>query len=144
MWDKIRKYQTGFHSAVLSLTGPDGYPASWRVIPETDPSTQVIRLDAPPTAELCAGPASLLFHSHDERLWNLRSFNIKGRLSAETTAGWVFHPERVIPGVSVEGPMGYVKFLRNGQQGTRRFFEKRGQPVPPIDWEELMKFLMPG
>ncbi len=143
MWDKIIKYQAGFHSAVITIVDRNGFPASWRTKATVDQPAQCIRLELPAAAELFPGPASLLFHSLDEHLWNLRSFIVKGR-AVYTPEGWVLLPEKVIPGVSVEGPMGYVKFLWNGQKGTQRFFKKRGMRVPRINWDDVVRFLMPG
>ena len=142
MWDKIMRYQTGFSSAVLSVVDGDGFPNSWRVKANPDPTAQLIALEVPEGAEVSAGEASLLFHSHDARLWNLRSFNLKGRLIS-TRAGWAFVPEKWVPGVGTAGVMGYVRFVIDGHRDTQRFFQKRGQPVPKIDWDRLIRFLMP-
>ncbi|MCC9074657.1 hypothetical protein FKZ61_000820 [Litorilinea aerophila] len=79
------------------------------------------------------GPACLLCHRHDERLWNLKSFVVRGRLLHDKE-GWAFTPEKFIPGMGIGGLWGYVRFVLTGRRNTRRYLAARGLPRPKVPW----------
>jgi hypothetical protein len=74
MWGEIIEHLADFPSAVLTGVDAEGYPFSIRCRPEPDGDTQVmwIRLPANNTP-IQPGPASLLYHKHDENLWNQKA-----------------------------------------------------------------------
>ncbi len=135
MWPEILKYCEPYESAVLTWVAEDGYPFSIRSKPEPEEAHKLIRLDLPPGLELKSGPASLLWHRHDDRLWKLNSFAVRGQL-LEENKGWVIRPELFIPGVGIGGWRSYVRFLVNGRRTTRRYLERRGLPRPKFNWDE--------
>lgn len=136
MWDKLSRYLPQFHSAVLTGIDSQGYPFSLRCHPELDAGRQVLRIALPGWLELKPGPASLLCHKHDDRLWNLKSFVVLGTLGQDQD-GWSFLPVRLIPGMGVEGLRGYLKFILNGRRMTARYLKQHGLPRPKIPWDEV-------
>ncbi|MBC8076893.1 MAG: hypothetical protein H7Y32_12515, partial [Chloroflexales bacterium] len=72
MWDELKQQGDRFTSAVLSARDADGYPASVRTTCTFDDGQRLVRVDVPADVALQAGPASLLFRSHDEQLWSLQ------------------------------------------------------------------------
>ena len=118
----------------------DGYPYSLRCRPALNAERQVLAMDLPPGVPLQAGPACLLCHTHDEHLWNLKSFVLRGTLERQA-GSWVFVPRQFIPGMGIGGWRSYLRFVRHGRAATRAFFAKRGQPVPKVAWSELMSLI---
>ena len=136
MWDDIVRHLPDFESAVLTGLDPEGYPYSVRCRPRTDPVGRTLRVLLPVEASLRAGPASLLCHRHDENLWNLKSFLVRGTLSRDAQ-GWSFHAQRFIPAAGIGGPMGMVRFVTGSRRSAKRYLKKRGLPRPRIPWEEI-------
>jgi hypothetical protein len=135
MWTEINRYLPKFKSAVLSGLDANGRPFSLRCWSQPNDVGE-LRLELPAYIPLEAGSASLLCHSHDERLWNLLSFVLRGRLEKEGQA-WVFRPEQFIPGAGIGGLLSYVRFLRDGRRTTRRYLQKRGLTRPRVPWQEM-------
>jgi hypothetical protein len=77
----------------------------------------------------------LLWHRHDERLWKLNSFAVRGQL-LQDDRGWIIRPELFIPGVGIGGWRSYLRFLVHGRRTTRLYLERRGLPRPKFDWGE--------
>ena len=136
MWSDILKYSGEYQSAVLTVVDSAGYPFSLRCQPQPDSATETIRLEIPASTTFDPGSACLLWHRHDERLWNLHSFAVRGTLSQDET-GWTVRPEQFIPGVGIGGWRSYVRFLVNGRRTTRRYLEQRNLPRPKLDWHEF-------
>ena len=136
MWDKIFRLLPGFEDAVLTGLDAEGYPYGVRVRPRADPIGQVLRVPLPDYATVQAGPASLLCHAHDEDLWNLRSFLVRGVLRREEGI-WAFEPRAFVPGAGVGGPMGLVRFVRGSRQNAERYLKKRGLARPSIPWNRI-------
>lgn len=97
----MRRLRT-YRSAVLCSLDDEGTPLLRRVRPTADPAQRALLVteDAEP---LRAGPASLLCHSHDEKLWNLRSMVTVGRLEPRD-GGWAFLPSRFVFPVPAPSP----------------------------------------
>jgi hypothetical protein len=136
MWDEIVRHLAGFPSAVLTAVDETGYPFSLRCTPAPDASTQTLRLHLPEGTGVRVGPAGLLCHRHDERLWNLKSFLVRGEL-AQDARGWVFRPRRFVPGAGIGGLIGLLRFVRMGRSRARRYLEKRGLPRPAVPWDRI-------
>jgi hypothetical protein len=81
---------------------------------------------------MVAGPAGLLCHHHDEQLWSLRSFLLKGTLE-QTGHDWVLRPRQLVAGMDTT-PLSNLRLLRNGRRTTRRYLAVRGLPRPTIPW----------
>jgi hypothetical protein len=136
MWNDIAKYLPNFPSAVLNGVDTHGYPFSVRCQPELDDTAQVLRVSLPQGTEIQPGPASLLCHKHDEWLWNLQSFVVRGTF-AQDDHGWILCPLQFIPGAGIGGLWALVQFVRTGRRTTRRYLDKRGLQRPDIAWDQV-------
>ena len=122
-----------FTSAVLGTATAGEPPVLRRVRVRTDTRTGSYRVDPPDPAGLAAGPASLLLHSHDERLWNQRVVGALGSLS-RTGDGWTFRPERLMPGMLLNNPLDGLRTLRRARATAARYLDRRGLARPTVDW----------
>lgn len=136
MWAEIIKEMADFSTAVLTSVDASGYPFSIRCEPNQDSGDQVLRLQIPEHIQFQSGPAGLLFHKHDESLWNLKSFMLRGLLEQDAQ-GWFFRPLMYTPGAGIGGLPAMVKFVQNGRRCTKLFLEKRHLPRPVIDWDTV-------
>jgi hypothetical protein len=120
-----------FTSGVLARLDDAGLPTLDRVVPEAvDGGLLVPGTDARP------GPASLLFHRHDELLAGNRSLVVLGEL-VEGDRGLVFRPERVVDGVRTAGVLTPFRFVRGLRARAAAYLAKRGLERPQVAWAEL-------
>jgi hypothetical protein len=136
MWAEIEKYLPLFESAVLNASDGEGYPYSVRCHPEPDRPAEVLRLDLAEDVSVGPGPASLLFHSHDENLWNQKIFLLRGRLE-ETDDGHVFRLEKFVPSMGIGGPLGMVRTVLGMRKATAGYLDRRNLVRPRIPWAEI-------
>lgn len=136
MWTEILKYLPDFSSAVLTGVDAAGYPISVRCKPEPSTESKVIRVQVPECAGIKAGPAGLLFHQHDEQMWNIKSFLLRGKIEKESR-GWIFHPQRFAPGWGIGGLISMVRLVRSGRQTAKNYLRKRDLNRPKIQWDEI-------
>lgn len=134
MWDELRKHLPDFESAVLTGLDPEGYPFSVRCQPQMEAKS--LRVELAQKCPIQTGPASILCHRHDENLWNLKSFLVRGTLEPDER-GLIFRPRQFIPGAGIGGPMGMVSFISGSRRNAHRYLEKRGLPRPRIPWNEI-------
>lgn len=127
MLRELRHYRT----AVLSWRDADGGPTSARVRPVPTADARLLV----PDVEAREGPASLLCHAHDDRLWSLRDFVVVGSL-ARTDEGWVFSPQRFVRGASPR-PGDALRTLVRSRAAARRYLHRRGLPRPAVAWDEF-------
>jgi hypothetical protein len=136
VWDEIVRHLSDFESVVLTGMDAEGYPFSVRNRPHIDPFERMLLVRLPADAPIRPGPASLLCHRHDENLWKLKSFLVRGTLARED-GGWIFRPQTFIPGAGIGGPMGMVRFVTGSRKNARRYLQRRGLPRPRIPWEGI-------
>jgi hypothetical protein len=136
MWNKLVRYMADFSSAVLTGMDANGYPFSVRCHPKVDSVEKVLRMRLPAEGLLQPGPASLLCHSHDDKLWNLKSFLVQGVLEQEGDE-WVFHPDRFIPGEGLGGQLSLIKILFQARRKTKEYLDRRNLPRPVIPWDDI-------
>jgi hypothetical protein len=136
MWADVVKHLATFESAVLTGQDGAGYPFSVRCRPQVDNGKQVLRLSLAADLPIQAGPAGLLCHYHDEQLWNLRSFVVRGQLEREGD-GWLFRPAQFIPGAGIGGMVGQMRFLMKCRGMAASYLQKRGMARPSIPWDEV-------
>ena len=137
MWPEIERYLPEYESAVLSAFDEQGLPSSVRCRAQLN-GTEDLTLSPGEGIVFQPGPACLLFHQHDDRLWNLKSFVLRGTLSA-TESGWRFRPRRFIPGMGIGGLRSYWRLLVNGRKRTVRYLKRRGLKRPQIPWDEFQE-----
>lgn len=83
-----------------------------------------------------SGPASLLCHRHDENLWHLKSFLVRGTLRREGGA-WGLQPRRFVPAAGIGGSLGMVRFVLGSRRTTKRYLQRRGLFRPQIPWRPI-------
>lgn len=138
MWREVRREALRFGSGVVAGFDTDDRPVSARVEVRVDEPGRDLVLDDP--GQIQAGPASILFHCHDERLWKLRSCLIIGTLR-HAGCRWLFQPERFVPGMGIGGPISYVRLLVNGRRSAARYLAARGLARPEPAWGEIQELL---
>jgi hypothetical protein len=121
---------SGYDSAVLATRDDDGAPVLRRVR-VTGARDGALELEVPEPAELRAGPASVLCHSHDERLWDLRSVVVVG----EYTGDGALRPDRLVGQAAT--PPAVVRSVRELRGTAHGHLERGGLPRPRVRWDEL-------
>lgn len=136
-WAQMMARLPKFTSAVLTGLDAHGYPYSVRCYPQPDRATRTLRMPVASGALLQSGPAGLLCHRHDERLWNQRSFLVRGALTREG-AEWRFEPRQYVQGMGYDGALGLARFVVGARRATDSYLAKRGLPRPSIPWDEVI------
>jgi hypothetical protein len=133
MWPEIVRRLPRFPSAVLTGLDGAGVPVSVRCQPTLHDHAQVLRVLVPDELGLAPGPAGLLCHRHDEQLWGLNSFLLRGTLE-RTGHGWVFRPRQLVPGMDTT-PVSNLRLLRNGRRTAKRYLAARALRRPTMPWD---------
>ncbi len=133
MWGEIVKRLPRFPSAVLTGLDASGDAISVRCQPTVDQQAQVLRVLVPDGLGIVPGPAGLLCHRHDDQLWGLRSFLLRGSLEP-ADHDWVFHPHQLVRGMDTT-PLSNLRLLRNSRRTAKRYLAARGLARPAIPWE---------
>jgi hypothetical protein len=133
MWPELVRELQRFPDAVLTGLDPTGSPVSVRRRLRPDPARRHLRCPRAAGVELVAGPASLLCHRHDERLWRLRSFAVHGSLT-EVDDEWVFTPSRLVAGVGMGGPLGDLRGFVAARRRAGRYLRRHRLARPRVPW----------
>lgn len=136
MWDDLVRHLGGFPDGVLTWVDGDGCPASVRCLPRADHDRRVLSLGRVPGATPSAGPASLLCHSHDDRLGRLRSFLVRGQLGPDGP-DWVLTPGALVPGPGVAGPLADLRTFLAARRRAGRYLARRQLARPAVPWQRL-------
>jgi hypothetical protein len=137
MWPEISKRLPRFASAVLTGLDADGDPVSVRCRPTLDHHAQVLWVVVPDGLEVVPGPAGLLCHQHDEQLWGLQSFLLRGTLE-RGGHGWMFRPRQLVRGMDTT-LVSNLRLLRNGRRTAKRYLTARGLSRPTIPWNHYAR-----
>ena len=130
MWAEAAKWLGKFDEAVLTVLDADGYPASVRVDTRTyDATTGKLPAALPDVMRPVEGPANVLCHYHDEKMWNIKAIQIKGRLEKHN-GGWVF------ASTSFNAPTKFamVSALRSASTRAQKYLDRRGLKRPEVNW----------
>ncbi|GLW33585.1 pyridoxamine 5'-phosphate oxidase family protein [Actinoplanes regularis] len=123
-----------YRSVVLIAVDAEGAPMLVRtsVTAETDG----YRVEVPENAPVAEGPAGLLVHRHDDKLWNLHNANVRGVLVADEK-GWLLRPSRLVePGQKHRASMlDPIRIGRECQATTRRYLARHNLARPSIPWD---------
>jgi hypothetical protein len=133
MWPEIVARLPRFSSAVLTGLDRDGDPVSVRCQPTPDQQARVLRVLLPDGLGMAPGPAGLLCHRHDDQLWGLKSFLLRGTLE-RTGHGWVFRPGQLVRGMDIT-LVSNLRLLRNCRRTAKRYLAARGLRRPTIPWD---------
>jgi hypothetical protein len=130
MWKRAKKDLGTYQEAVINVKDAEGRGVSVRQLkPAFDVATGTMPVAIPTALGVVAGPATLLAHFHDEKLWNMRTMSIKG--SVEQREGqWVF----VASGYRPASPM---DFLRGTRVSAAKYLERRGLTRPKPNYEVI-------
>ena len=130
MWAEAAKWLHKFDEVVLTVIDADGYPASIRVDSRHyDAATGRLPATLPEGLRAVVGPANLLCHSHDEKMWKLQMVAIKGKL--ENSSGeWIFCSEAFDP----PSRLAFVDFIRGTRTSGQKYLDKRDLDRPKVDW----------
>jgi hypothetical protein len=141
MWHELVKHLGTFSSAALTGLDKHGYPYSIRCLPVIDRARKVLVIHVCEDCEVLPGLGCLLCHSHDERIWNLKSFIAKGLIERDGDLLY-FRPHQFIPGMGIRGVKGYMRFVADGRRNAKRYLEARGLRRPNVDWSEMEKLMV--
>jgi hypothetical protein len=136
MWTDLVRQVQHYPTAVLTVIDHAGYPLSIRCHPQIDRDAYVLRIaPAPGIGAVRPGPASLLCHAHNEKLWRLRNLLVRGTIELAPNTGdtWIFFPRRLIRGQS-RSPIYFVRTLVVSRRAARHYLALRGISRPSIPW----------
>jgi hypothetical protein len=133
VWAEAAKWLNKFNEAVLTVLDSDGYPASVRVDPRAyDPVTGELVAALPDEVRAAEGPAGLMCHYHDEKMWNIKAIQIKGR--AENRDGtWVF----VTTAFNAPSKVMFLSFIMGARRAAQKYLDKRGLDRPVVNWAAI-------
>jgi pyridoxamine 5'-phosphate oxidase-like protein len=131
---RAARHLAGYSSAVLATLDETGAPWLIRLRPEIDAYSGVLLVDVPPGERLPSGRASLLCHSHDAKLWNLRSFVAVGDLE-ERGGRWALSCTRYVPGMS-RSPLQAARMVWRCRRASRAYLRRRRLQDQPVTWGE--------
>lgn len=133
MWTEAAKWLAKYPDVVVTALDEDGYPVSVRQATSAyDAATGELPVALAETLKPAPGPAGLLCHSHDEKLWNQTAIAIKGTLEHRGD-DWVFvstaftPPPRLAP----------VQMLKRVRASTDRYLARRGLQPPVVNWAAI-------
>ncbi|KWX67277.1 hypothetical protein [Mycobacterium sp. NAZ190054] len=133
MWADAAGRLRKFPEAVLTALDARGYPFSVRVGTRAyDTVTGELPVVLPEALGAVAGPANLLCHFHDEKLWKLDSTQVKGCLRRRGD-GWVFASEAFTP----QSRLQLVSFLRGAHTSAQKYLDRRGLARPAVNWASV-------
>jgi hypothetical protein len=124
------KWLGKFDEAVLTALDVDGYPFSVRVATRTyDADTGRLPATLPGVLRAAEGPASLLCHYHDEKMWKLKAIQVKGRLEKRNDA-WDFVTTSFTP----PSKLALFAFLKGTGTAAQKYLDRRGLKRPEVNW----------
>jgi hypothetical protein len=122
-----------FDEAVLTVLDSDGYPASVRVDPRAyNATTGELPATMPDALRAAEGPASLLCHSHDEKLWSLQMIELRGHVEKHQDV-WSF----VVNDFQPPSKLAFLSFIGGVRKSGKKYLERRGLERPPVNWAAI-------
>lgn len=124
-----------FTDAVLTAMDSSGYPVSLRCRPSPSRDEGTLRMPAPSWFDGLPGRASLMCHSHDEEVWKLHGFFVRGELDRDGEQ-LVFRPavfRRSMGG----SPLDALRLARQTRQAAQRYLKHHGLERPQVPWKHI-------
>jgi hypothetical protein len=130
VWAEAAKWLGKFDEAVLTVLDADGYPVSVRVGALTyDAATGKLPAALPDVLRAVEGPANLLCHYHDEKMWKLKAIQVRGRLE-KRNGEWDF----VSTSFKAPPKLALLSFLKDIRTSAQKYLDKRGLERPEVNW----------
>jgi hypothetical protein len=150
MWNRaLASCARTYTDAVLSVVEADGYPCSTRCAVMLDDRREVITFASlPQLASSWRGPASLLFHRHDDRLENQYQLMIRGHLVQQDDSLELRPTHFVTANGSLTGdrmphagaPLQLIQFMLLGRRQAARYLRRRNVAWP-VDFRPMLRVL---
>ncbi len=136
MWSEAAKRIAEYREAIVTALDPEGYPVSIRqAAPRYEPANGEFAVEWPSGLAVSEGPAVVLCHFHDEKLWNIKQLQIKGRLERRDDR-WVFRSTGFrAPAASQLGI--FLRLARDMRRAGKRYLDRRGLKKPAVNWRAL-------
>jgi len=132
-WAEAAKCLAKYPDVVVTACDVDGYPISVR---QATSAYDAVTGEMPvPLAEAlrpAPGPAGLLCHSHNEKLWNQTTLTVKGRLERRED-NWVFVGTAFTPPSLLAIP----QMIKRARASTNRYIANRKLEAPQINWAAI-------
>jgi hypothetical protein len=130
VWAEAAKWLGKFDEAVLTVLDADGCPVSIRVDALTyDAATGKLPAALPDVLRAVEGPANLLCHYHDEKMWKLKAIQVRGRLE-KRNGEWDF----VSTSFKAPPKLALLSFLKDIRTSAQKYLDKRGLERPEVNW----------
>ncbi len=137
MWDEILDALEAHDSALLTGFDENGFPFSVRCMPMADRKNRRLTIELPRNADqIQPGKASLLMHSHNEDLWDLAQFLIRGTL-VRTGDGHYFVPASTIGAPRPASGLDAIKTLRTIRHRGNAYLNHRNIERPSVPWDDI-------
>jgi len=135
VWAEAARWLAKFPEAVVTAVDAEGYPVSIReAAPRYDPETGQMSVAWPDGVAFAEGPANVLCHSHDEKVWNIKAMQIKGHLErSEGDCVFITTAFTPPPGMLVT----FWRLSRTGRAAARRYLDNRGLTAPAVNWDAI-------
>jgi hypothetical protein len=136
MWDKILDALERHDDAVLTGYDEEGFPFSVRCAPSADWRNRRLLVDVPASSGIQPGRASILMHSHNEELWELVQFLVRGTL-VKTKEGYYFVPAHVNGSPRPAAGLDPLRTMKAIRRRGNAYLNKRGIPRPEVPWNDI-------
>jgi hypothetical protein len=131
-WAEAARHVGRFPEGVVSARDANGFPLSVRQTRLAfDAATGTVPVTIPDALDAAPGPACLLCHAHDDKLWSLRAIQVKGRLERDG-AGWRFVTTAFAP------PSAW-RMLRDARATAKSYLAKRGLATPEVNFAAIAR-----
>lgn len=154
MWnEKLAACVDPYPTGVLTTVDVSGYPLSVRCAARLDHASHTVSFpDLPAIAATWRGKACLLFHRHNDRLEGLHQLVLKGELVERDGALVLQGVDFVTANGRVDSdelphagtPVHMLRFFLLGRRKAREYLKKRGEPWPPIPYDDIERQLNEG
>jgi hypothetical protein len=155
MWnERLATLAGSYPTAILSRVDPaTGYPESVRVAVRLDSSRQAaLLLDLAEQVLSWQGRACLLFHQFNPRLEGLRQLVILGELvTLDNQPALAVRKFVTANGRSdtdqmphAGSPLHMLQFFWLGRRNARGYLARRGEPWPPIPYDDIVRGVEAG
>jgi hypothetical protein len=133
MWAEAAKWLAKFPDVVVTALDEDGYPISVREATSAyDAAIGELPVRLAETLRPTEGPAGLLCHRHDEKLWNQSAIQVKGSLLRRED-DWLFVSSAFTP----PSRLAAVQTIKRVRASSDRYLAKRGLEPPVVNWTSV-------